>query len=98
MTTKRSRSDQGEASATVQCDHSTDEPLTVVVAEAVASARDVDVIDLEPLHDVIDTDALERLFEPRVDGPRAHGSVTFEYQDCLVTVSAHGEIRVEPTS
>lgn len=72
------------------------EPVTVAVAEAVATYRGVDVIDLEPLHGVIDTDALERLFESRGNSDRATGSVAFEYGDCLVTITATGTIRVEP--
>ncbi|WP_049928443.1 HalOD1 output domain-containing protein [Halopiger goleimassiliensis] len=95
MTPTRLRTDEGESAVTVQYDRSTDDPLTVVVADAVATARGVDVTELETLHDAIDTDALERLFEPHADGARTRGSVTFEYQGCLVTVGADGEIRVE---
>src|SRR6056297_2389096 len=78
----------------VQYDRLDDEPLSVTVADAVATFTGVDVTDLEPLHYSINADALERLFEPRADGLRADGSVTFEYSDCRVTVTADGEIRV----
>ncbi|ELZ08180.1 hypothetical protein NP511_01285 [Natrinema thermotolerans] len=78
----------------VQYDRLDDEPLSVTVADAVATYKGVEVTDLEPLHYSINADALERLFEPRTDGLRSNGSVTFEYSDCLVTVTADGEIRV----
>ncbi|SEP99247.1 HalOD1 output domain-containing protein [Natrinema salaciae] len=79
----------------VQYDRLDDEPLSVAVADAVATFRDEDVTALEPLHYSINAEALERLFEPRADGLRTGGSVTFEYCDCLVTVTADGEIHVE---
>lgn len=82
----------------VQYDRLDDESLSVTVAEAVATVVGTDVTELEPLHYAINTDALERLFEPRANGLRTGGSVSFEYCDCTVTVSASGEIAVEPIS
>ncbi|WP_254765117.1 HalOD1 output domain-containing protein [Natrinema marinum] len=79
----------------VQYDRLDDEPLSVAVADAVATFRNQDVTELEPLHYSINADALERLFEPRPNGLRSSGSITFEYSDCLVTITADGEIRVE---
>lgn len=79
----------------VQYDRLDDEPLSVAVADAVATFRNEDVTELEPLYYSINADALEQLFEPRANGLRSSGSVTFEYCDCRVTVSADGEIRVE---
>ena len=84
-----------ETQYTVQYDRLDDEPLSVAVATAVATFSGIDVTELEPLHYAINADALERLFEPRADGLRSGGSVTFEYNDCLVTVTAEGEITVE---
>lgn len=79
----------------VQYDRLDDEPLSVAIAEAVATFRDDEVTELEPLHYSINAEALERLFEPRADGLRTGGSVSFQYCECLVTVTADGEIRVE---
>ncbi|SFS80915.1 HalOD1 output domain-containing protein [Halostagnicola kamekurae] len=73
-------------------------PISVAVAEAVAEFCDEEVTELEPLHYAINADALERLFEPRSNGLRSGGSVTFEYNECLVTVTADGEITVESGS
>lgn len=79
----------------MQYDRLGDEPLSVAVADAVATFLNEDVTELEPLHYSINADALERLFEPRANGLRPNGSVSFEYSECLVTVTADGEIRVE---
>jgi hypothetical protein len=79
----------------VQYDRLDDEPLSVAVADAVATFKNEDVTELEPLHYSINADALERLFEPRADGLRSGGSVTFEYSDCLVTVTGDGAIRID---
>ena len=84
-----------ETQYTVQYDRLDDEPLSVAVATAVATFSGIDVTELEPLHYAINADALERLFEPHADGLRSGGSVTFEYNNCLVTVTADGAITVE---
>lgn len=78
----------------VQYDRLANEPLSVAVADAVAAFTDVEVTALEPLHYAINADALERLFEPRANGLRSNGRVSFEYSDCYVTVTATGEITV----
>ena len=93
--TSRSPSAPAEEEYVVQYDRLDSEPLSVAVVDAVATFTNESVTELEPLHYTINTDALERLFEPRADGVRSGGSVTFEYHDCLVTVSADGEIRIE---
>ncbi|MFC4437889.1 MULTISPECIES: HalOD1 output domain-containing protein [Natrialbaceae] len=93
--TPRQRSSSVEDCYTVQYDRLGDEPLSVTIADAVATHSGTDVTELEPLHYAINADALERLFEPRSNGLRTGGSVTFEYNDCTVTVTADGEIHVE---
>lgn len=48
-----------------------------------------------PLNDVINTDALDRLFEPRLDGDtRTQGRVEFPYVGYQITVWADGTVRV----
>ncbi|AGB39516.1 HalOD1 output domain-containing protein [Natronococcus occultus] len=78
----------------IQYDRLDETPLSVAIANAVATYRDIDATELEPLYYVINPEALERLFAPRADGLRSEGSVTFEYNGCSVTVTADGEIRV----
>ncbi|WP_290813804.1 HalOD1 output domain-containing protein [Halovivax sp.] len=78
-----------------QHDRRSNESLCVTIASAVADVLGTEVTELEPLHYTIDTDALERLFEPRPSGPRTDGVIAFEYQGCTVDVSADGEVVVE---
>lgn len=69
--------------------------VTAAVVEAVAIHRDVDPTSLEPpLHDVVDTDALETLFAPTRQGSRS-GTVTFVYDGLEVTVDAGGTVDVD---
>jgi len=68
--------------------------VTAAVVAAVADRRGVDPTALEPpLHDAIDTDALERLFEPTRRGARA-GTVTFAYDGLSITVDSDGTVDV----
>lgn len=49
---------------------------------------------LDPLHEVIDPDALEALCRPRDDDPREATTVTFAYCGCEVTVESTGRVTV----
>lgn len=80
----------------VQYDRAGGEPVSVALATAIATYRETDVTELESLHTAIDTDALDRLFAHVPAETEATGRVRFEYESCLVTVSADGEIRIEP--
>lgn len=67
------------------------------VIEAVAAREEVQPTALsQPLSDVIDPEALDRLFEPQPDGrPRSDGRVEFEYYGYTVVVETSGSITVE---
>jgi hypothetical protein len=70
--------------------------MTTAVVQAVASTTGVDVLELPPLHDAVDPDALDRLFErPDGSGVRDSGILSFCYGDCYVTVHASGYVDVE---
>ena len=58
----------------------------------IADAGDVDPIDLPPLADVVDPDALDALF---VGDGRSEGTVRFDYCGHAVEVRASGDVRVE---
>lgn len=79
-----------------------DQPLVAIV-KAVAWVKGVDVRDLEPLHHVVDVDKLRehmsedsgRSNQSSVDSDPAELEVTFQYEDCEVTVG-RGTIDVQP--
>jgi hypothetical protein len=63
------------------------------VIEAVAKEMDVDPTELpEQLHEVINPDSLDSLFEG--GNPRG-GTVTFTYCGYTVTVNADGDVTLE---
>jgi hypothetical protein len=66
-------------------------PATAVV-ETVADAIDLDPIDLDPLHEAVDTDALNRVVQP--DQSETPGSlrVSFSYHDFFVVVRQTGRV------
>ena len=65
------------------------EALSDRVVQAAATARSTDPLELPPLYDAIDPDALGTI----VDG-MADGEVVFSYGGCEITVTADGAVSV----
>jgi len=63
------------------------------VIRAVAEARGVDPLELDPLYDQIDLDAVDRLFAS-ADVPA--GRLTFEVAGCRVRFRADGQVSATP--
>lgn len=73
---------------------SEDTPVTAIVG-ALARAEGVDTTELAPLQDLVDTDAVNRLF----DGPAKTETVlSFEVDHWNVFISSDGRIRVCDTT
>lgn len=74
---------------------------TKAIVEAVAAAEDVPPEEVvpptyEPLHDVVDPQALDALFAPKRNGtPRVGGRVSFEFCGYEVTVHEDGSITLD---
>lgn len=77
--------------------HSGTGPVSERIVKAVATVRDVDPIDLPPLYEVIDPDALDRLF-PQGETPNRNSAsrLIFTMADCTVVVDGTGYIDVTP--
>ena len=74
------------------------ERVSTKVVTAVAGAKDVDPIDLPPLYDAIDPDALNQLFRPGVQSVgSAAGQVRFTFAGCDVVVDSDNQVTVTPT-
>jgi len=75
-----------------------DEPVakspSEAVVEALADAKGVDPLELEPLYEVIDPDALDALFDPRGDGDRRAGRVEFRTSGYRVEVTSTGRVHL----
>lgn len=74
-------------------DGATHGAATLAIAEAVGAARDCDPTDLPPLHDYVDTDALDSLLA----GARERAEcvrLSFRYDGCEVTVESDASTSV----
>jgi len=63
------------------------------VIQAIAEAKGVDPLELDPLYDRIDLDAVDRLFAS-TDVPA--GRLTFDVAGCRVRVRADGQVSATP--
>lgn len=88
--------DDGAAPVRYEVHHSaSDVELGNTVARTVAAVTGVDPRSLRPLYEVVDPDALARLFGSE-GGTRADstGRITFSYERCTVSVHADGRVVV----
>lgn len=70
------------------------EQSTLAVVEAVAAATDRDPLTMPPLHDAIDTDALDALVD-RASEAESALRVTFAYAGATITVEGGHSVTVE---
>lgn len=68
------------------------DPSLAVVA-ALTDVLEVSPIDIEPLYEAVDTDALDALVE---SGTNADAAVSFEVADHAITVRGDGTVTVDP--
>lgn len=71
----------------MEYDIGVDESVSRAVVRSVSAVEGQEPLSLPPLATVLDTDALDVLFEPRTDGTsRSGGRLSFIYSNCKVTV------------
>lgn len=70
------------------------ESIVIEILEAVADEREVDPMDLPPLADEIDPEALERL----VSSARVDVEVSLAIYGCRVSVDSTGEVTAMRTA
>lgn len=75
---------------TATYDQETTSPSMAVVG-AVAGALDTDPLDLDPLFETVETDALDGLLGEAGNG---QANVSFTFADCEIEMSGDGEIRL----
>lgn len=81
----------------VEWDGEEPDSIPYAIVELVAELENVTQTDVEPLGEYVDTDALERLFEPSERNRHPVGTVKFEYVGYTVTVH-EGRITASPIS
>lgn len=74
--------------------HLADEPLSTRVVERVATFKGTDSVELDPLYEAIDPDALNRLFT-NASGASRGGQISFAYCGCEVIVEDDGQVVVQ---
>ena len=77
--------------------NSSDEDISETVVSAVADAKGVDPLDLDPLYDAIDPDALDSIFRHAGAGSTVT-KLSFEMDGCEVLVRGSGEVAVSPAT
>lgn len=74
-----------------QYDVVSSQSVTAQIVEAVAARNGADPLDLQPLYETVDPEALEALFAPTADGTGRGGQIEFTYAGCRVTLVAAEE-------
>jgi hypothetical protein len=74
--------------------------LSISVVETVGSVTGMEPLEMDPLHEVIDPDALNQLFEDSLGLQHSSSDrhVQLQYMGCTVTVYANGRMTVSPPS
>ena len=73
------------------------ESVSMAVVRAVSAIEDRDPLSLPPLANVLDTDALDALFDARGDGtPRPGGRLSFVYSNCRLTIDNGEYLTLQP--
>lgn len=88
-------SKRGSDSIQRQFDWATVMPSTAIV-ETVGSASDTEVLELGPLYDAIDPDAIDSLCADGAEGHSDTVSISFVFQERGVTVRSDGRVTVYP--
>lgn len=70
-------------------------PFGELIVKTISKITNTNVLELQPLYETIDPEALDDLFSP-VEGkaPRNVGSLTFEYEGYQIVVHASGWIDI----
>lgn len=86
-------SDNSVTAATKHWDQDSEDTPVFAVVSAVAEAKEVDALELSPLAEAINPEALNDLFTTRVES--TVGEVSFQYAGYDVTVRGNGEVAVQ---
>jgi hypothetical protein len=77
---------------TRQFDWTGENTVTFAVVETVSAVTGQAVTEMQPLAQVIDAGALNTIFADGQTAEQSHFQIQFEYEDCLIRVTAGGEI------
>ena len=97
MISGKSEADDGREGdrVTRTFDWTDEDAVTVAIVNTVSTVTDSEPTEMEPLGDVIDSEALGMLFATPGAGGESN-YVQFEYENCFVRVSSDGTVAVTP--
>lgn len=87
---------RNEETGTIRAEWDESVPPSTVIIEAVAAASDRDSLDIDPLYEYVDLEAVDDLVTSRVDDDSNGIQVTFEYQGFTVFIGSGGVVEVTP--
>jgi hypothetical protein len=91
------RLDRSVPTGSVEYEIGSHEAVTTAVLRAVSAVDGRPIRFLPPLGNVLDTGALDTLFEATSDGtPRTGGRLSFVYGGCRVTLQSEEFLRIQP--
>lgn len=70
-------------------------PPSMAVVRALGAISRTDLLELEPLAEYVDPDALDGIFESIERTPLGHATVSFPYAGYQVTVVSSRELRID---
>lgn len=77
-------------------DWSTPESVSLTVIRAIAAVTGKKTDEVTPLYTCLDPEALDALFRPTRETPRAKGQVSFTLDGQTVTIHGDGRIVINP--
>lgn len=74
------------------------ESITFAIVQAVSSLQECDPLDLPPLHESVETDALEKVSNSpdATNGSKSNIQIEFAFADCNITVEDNDRIVLRP--
>lgn len=72
-----------------------DESPTLAIVEAIASALDRDPMEMPPLYEVVETEALDAILQRGVRTDSVPVTIQFEYEGFDVTVDSRRQIKLQ---
>ncbi|MDJ1432257.1 HalOD1 output domain-containing protein [Halostagnicola sp. A-GB9-2] len=77
-------------------DSNPQDSVSVQIANEVAAHEGIDPVDVSPpLHNVVNTSALDALFDPTIAGHQRTGRVTFAYRGHTVVIENNEGIEID---
>ena len=81
----------------MEYDIGVEEPVSMAVVRAVSAVEGRDPLSLPPLANVLDTDALDTLFDAQWGGTgRTGGRLSFVYSNCRLTIDNGEYLTIQP--